>query len=248
MRLTIVALFVTAAASAASGAQESRFSFELATGPAMASPIFDHEVVYPPADVVGYSVQQHRRLSVDDGTMITGRISYRTGEAWTVVAELGRGSTSYLHRVNTVVLVGGASSQVEQRGPAKRSTFSLGAVRRSSLTRLPIDLEPQLSLGIQRLEVGNPAALCVPTISIVGSFCAPFERTYVVPNIGAGVAAVYALGRHFGVELRGQYDVGIASTKDAFYVDLPAQYDFAEAPKWQSVRTAYFSVGVRIVP
>jgi len=248
MRFKIAALVLTASALTTAGAQESPWSFALAAGPTMTSPIVDQDVVYPPSDPVGYSVQQRRRVSVDDGAMVTGRISYRTSETWTMVAELGRGSTSYLYRLSTLVLVGGVFNQFEQRGSASRSIFSVGMTRRSPLTRVPIDLEPQLSLGIQHLAVGNPSAPCLPTGTTVGTVCARFERTWTIPNVGAGLAAVYHLGPRVDAELRAQYALGIASTKDAFDINPVPQYKVVDAPAWQPVRTAYLSLGLHVAP
>jgi hypothetical protein len=248
MRAVILALVVIVSSSPSAVAQESRVSFELSTGPTATSPLFDHVATYPPSDPAGYSVQDHVRLSIGGMTTVSGRVNYRVDEKWTVLAELGRGSTDYLLRASRVVLVGGASSQFEKRGAAKRASFRLGVQRRSSLAAFPVDLEPQLSVSVQRLQVGDPSALCLPSGPISSSPCPRYERTYVVPGVGAGLAAVYAIGLRLAVVARGEYAIGVASTKDAFYEDLPPEYDSAEAPKWQSVRTAHVSAGLRFTP
>jgi hypothetical protein len=69
-----------------------------------------------------------------------------------------------------------------------------------------------------------------------------------VPSVGGGLSVGYAIAPNVAVELRGQYSVGRTSTKEGFYVDLLPQYDWAEAPKSQTIRSSQVSVGLRIAP
>ncbi len=113
-------------------------------------------------------------------------------------------------------------------------------------------IEPELAVAMQRLRVGDAAALCLPTPPSQGQVgvCpmnARWMRTYVVPSVGTGLSVGYAIVPRVAVQLRGQLSIGLTSTKDAFYDDLAPQLDFAEAPKWHAIRSSHLSLGLRLV-
>jgi hypothetical protein len=250
MRIRTLTILLVAIGAVPSAAQDSRFSFDVGGGPSATSPIFDHAVFY--SGIGSSGVTDRTRLSIDDATIVTGRIAYRLDGPWTVVGELGRGSTNYSYRLSSVA-TGGGSSTTEQRGHASLATFSLGVARHSMLAAIPLFIEPELTIAMQRLRVGDPEAFCMPTppsAGQIGGCPAPvrWQRTYSVPSVGAGLSLGYAIVPQVAVQVHGQYAVGRTSTKEAFYDDLAPQYDFAEAPKSQTVRSSYVSVGLRIAP
>jgi hypothetical protein len=252
MRTLTLTLLLAALGATPSAAQGGRVSFELAGGPSTTSAVFEQQVVVPAGTIGMASGTSLTRLSIDDAGMIGGRIAYQVTGPWTLVGQLGQGSTGY-HYYQSFSGTGGVLSTQEQWGTARRSTFALGIARRSTLAAMPLFIEPELGIAVQRLRVGNPGVACVPTPPSLGAptpclASARWERTYSVPSVGAGLSLGYAIAPRVAVQLRGQYSVGRTSTKEAFYVDLLPQYDFMEAPTSQTVRSSHLSVGLRVAP
>lgn len=248
VRLVHLGVLLAALGVQPAAAQGGRVSLELTGGRGTNSPIFEHEV----RETVPARTSL-RRLSLDDAFVVSARVGYRVTGSWTLVGEVGEGPTDYSHSWVTTIPGVGVVESTEQWGSARRTMVSLGLAHRFTPLVRPLSIEPELGVAMQRLRVGNPGVACVPQPPSLGGY-APcvaserWERTYSVPSVGAGLALGYTVLPRVDVQLRGRYSVGRTSTREGFFVDLIPQYDFAEAPTSQTVRSTHLSVGLRIAP
>lgn len=247
MRIQVLSILLAAVAIAPVAAQNGRLSVEVSVGRSTNSALYEHEV----ADAAIGSTME-TRLSVDDARTISGRLGYRVGGGWMLISELVQGSTGFRYSEFATSRTFGSQFTNEQWGTASRTAVSVGIAHRSVLAAFPLFVEPELSIGTQRLRVGRPSIDCVPQPPSLGVVpCVPnerWERTYSVPGVGAGLSLGYAIVPRVAVQMRGQYSVGRTSTEEAFYVDLIPQYDYAEAPKSRTIRSSHLSLGFRVTP
>lgn len=232
-------------------AQEGRLSFELGGGLGRTSDMFHQDLTYPPTALIGGATST-TRLTLAGGSVGAARVVYRVAGPWLLVGEVSDGSTEY-HYLERVVTSTGLTGLQERWGGARRSAVAVGVGRRATLGALPLSVEPEVGVAMQRLRVGRQVE-CVPTAPSLGGGGAPcipsarWERTYSAPSVQAGLSLGYAILPRVTVQLHGAYSVGRMSTEEGFYEDLIPEADWMEAPKSQVVRTSQLSVGLRLAP
>ena len=245
---TLILLLPFTLAASPSAAQGSRLSFELAGGPSTTSPIFAHDFVSGGFTVLPGTMVT--RLSIDDAPVASARVGYRLLGPLMLVAELAQGTTDY-HYYQSFTGTNANSYQVDQRGPARRTAFGLGVTSHATIAALPLFIEPEVDILMERLRVGESPFDCavVVLLSDVPYGCPVYpawQRTYSVPSVGVGAAVGYTLAPWAALQLRARYSVGRTRTAASYFNNLSPQFNWSATPTSQTIRASQLSVGLRI--
>jgi hypothetical protein len=223
-------------------AQAQRFSFAPTIGYIWPTPIFEHTVVFPPAE--GFTpTTEHQRLRVHPALVLGGRFGFALTPGWMLYAEGSSAGTTTMDYFDRLDAGPGTFGETTSGRSATFQTLELGAERLFHLaTRLPT-IGLKLGAGSYHFGISGNPLLCAQLPNAL-PVC-PWANHYSITSAVAGLVVRQSLGSHVALELEGKGSTGNANTS-SFFVDQNPGFDQFEAPKTYRVNTTQLSLGVSV--